>query len=264
MFHLYGLFIGVGVAAGIWIVQLHAKRFGKTPKIIDDALLWSMIPVIIGARAYHVITDWHLYADGPIVRIFEIWNGGLGFFGALIGGILGILFFVRMYGGGRTKPKDLINQTPTGTFFLLLDLLSFGAPLAQAIGRFGNYFNKELYGLPTELPWAIVIDGETYHPLFAYEAILNMMVFLFLNWLGWKKKLHIGKGQYACIYLALYGMIRFWLELLRTDTARWAGTLGVFSIAQWVALSITMTAILIFWLRRHADRGIEWEFKTLL
>lgn len=254
MFHLYGLFIGIGLIAGIWVAQFHAKRFGQSPKMIDDALIWIMIPAIIGARAYHVITDWHLYADGPIFDMFKIWNGGLGFFGALIGGVVGSIVCTYLQ-ASNSKQK---------AFFTLLDLLSFGAPLAQAIGRFGNYFNQELYGLPTQLPWGIVINGEKYHPLFAYEAILNLCVFGLVNWLGWKKKLHIGKGQYACTYLALYGMIRFWLEFLRTDTARWAEPFGVFSIAQWVALGITLTAIIIFWLRRHADRGIEWELKTFV
>lgn len=254
MFHLYGLFIGVGVLAGIGIAQFQAKRFGKDPKFIEDALFWIIIPAILGARAYHVITDWQLYSSGPLLRVIEVWNGGLGFFGALIGGLFGITLYIWK----NTKKEKLT------TFFTLLDFLSFGAPLAQAIGRFGNYFNKELYGLPTALPWGISIDENTYHPLFAYEAIANLLVFLVLNWLGWKKNLHIGKGQYACIYLATYGLIRFWLEFLRIETARWNGVFGMFSIAQWVALGITLSALIVFWLRRHANRGIQWELKTFL
>ncbi len=254
MFHLYGLLIGVGVVAGIGVAQFQSKHFGKDPKMIENAVFWIAIPAILGARFYHVITDWQLYTHGPFIRVFEIWNGGLGYFGALIGGVLGLTAYVL-----RERKKERVLA-----FFTLLDLLSFGAPLAQAIGRFGNYFNQELYGLSTNLPWGIIINGQRYHPLFAYEAILNLIVFGGLNWLGWKKKLHLGKGQYSCIYLASYGLIRFWLEFLRIDTARWNSPFGIFSIAQWVAVGITLGALSIFWLRRHADRGIQWELKTFL
>ncbi|MEP7166871.1 MAG: prolipoprotein diacylglyceryl transferase [Candidatus Woesebacteria bacterium] len=254
MFHLYGLLIGLGVVAGIAVATLQAKHFKVNSKLIDESLLWIVIPAIVGARLYHVITDWQLYAYGPLIDTLKVWNGGLGYFGALIGGLLGLIAFAY------TKGK----KNPTEKFFLLVDLLSLGAPLAQAIGRFGNYFNRELYGVTTDLPWGILVNGQRYHPLFAYEAIANLCVFIFINWLGLKKKLHIGKGQYACIYLACYGLIRFWLEFLRIDTARWSGALGIFSIAQWVAIGITLASIIVFWLRRHSDRGIQWELKTFL
>jgi prolipoprotein diacylglyceryl transferase len=260
MFHLYGFMIGVGVTVGIMVAQLQAKRFKIPSSLIENSLIWILIPAICGARLYHVTTDWQLYVDGPWMNVFKIWNGGLGFFGALIGGIIGLILYVWKQSEKRTRTK----VSPPTTLFTLLDLLAFGAPVAQAIGRFGNYFNQELYGLLTTVPWAIEINGQRYHPLFAYEAILNLFVFGLLNWLGWKKKLVLGKGQYACIYLACYGLIRFWLEFLRPETARWTGVLGVFSIAQWVALSTTMLTLVIFWLRRHADRGINWELKTLL
>lgn len=260
MFHLYGLLIGVGITSGIFVIQKQTIHFKKDPNIIEESLLWIAIPAVVGARAYHVVTDWQLYANGPLIDILKVWNGGLGFFGALLGGLLGLIAFAHF----SSVKKFSIFHFPFSFFFLLLDLLSFGVPLAQAIGRLGNYFNQELYGLPTHLPWGIVINGEKYHPLFAYEAVLNLIVFGILNWLGWKQKLKLGKGQYACLYLACYGLIRFWLEFLRTQTARWDGAMGVFSIAQWVSLSVSLVALTIFWLRRHADRGIEWELKTIL
>lgn len=264
MFHLYGLMIGIGISLGLVSAQFQAKRFKVSSSLIDDSLVWIVVGAIVGARLYHVITDWQLYANGPLIDVIKVWNGGLGFFGALIGGVVGLLLFVRFSRNKNSDKKSLATNYYLLSAFTLLDLLSFGAPLAQAVGRFGNFFNQELYGLPTNLPWAIKINGQQYHPLFAYEAILNLCVFGLINWLGWKKKLILGKGQYACIYLALYGVIRFWLEFLRPETARLTGSLGVFSIAQWVALGITIGALIIFWLRRHADRGIAWELKTLL
>jgi phosphatidylglycerol---prolipoprotein diacylglyceryl transferase len=207
---------------------------------------------------YHLITDWSLYADASVLERMAVWNGGLGYFGALIGGIVGLILFTRHSG------KGVMNHAPTKQFFLILDLLAFGAPLAQAIGRFGNYFNQELYGLPTTLPWGLLIKGERYHPLFAYEAIGTLSIFVFLNVLGWKKKFWIGKGQYAFVYIALYTMLRFWLEFLRLDTARTSGGLGILSIAQWICLSLAIGSICLFWLRRHADRGIEWELSTFV
>lgn len=265
MFRLYGLLIGIGVLVGTAVSTLQAKRWGKDPKLIEDSLFWIFIPAVVGARLYHVITDWSLYADASFLEIIAVWNGGLGYFGALFGGILGLIAFSRFSAVQKISKTKFQNQNKnTATFFTLLDLLAFGAPLAQAIGRFGNYFNKELYGLLTTLPWAITIDGQKYHPLFLYEALLNILVFLLLNGLALKKKLPVGKGQYACLYLASYGVIRFWLEFLRPETARLSGSLGFFSIAQWVSLGISVGALAIFWLRRHSDRGVEWELGKIL
>lgn len=258
MFHLYGFMIGCGLLAGIWVSQKQAKRFAIDSKIIDSILVWIAIPSVIGARLYHLITDWSLYTHASMLERIAIWNGGLGYFGALIGGIVGLICFVFY------KKRGLINQTPTKRFFVILDLLAFGSPLAQAIGRFGNYFNQELYGLPTTLPWGLLIDGQRYHPLFAYEAIGTLLIFAFINWLGWKKKFWIGKGQYAFVYITLYAMLRFWLEFLRIDSAKVSGAAEIFSIAQWVCLALAMGSICIFWVRRHADRGIEWELSTLV
>lgn len=265
MFHLYGLMIGIGVIAGLLVSKKQAMRHSIDPSILEDALLWIAIPALIGARVYHILTDWQLYAATPFPAVFQIWNGGLGYFGGLFGGAMGLFSFVVFSSFQKfsffnfqfsTNKKNHTSYllTPISLFFTMLDLLSFGAPLAQAIGRIGNYFNQELYGLPTSLPWGIWINGERYHPLFAYEAMLNICVFGLLNWLGWKKKLLLGKGQYACVYLGSYGLIRFWLEFLRIDSARVTGVFSIFSIAQWVGLGITIGATIVFWLRRHVPK----------
>lgn len=263
MFHLYGLLIGLGLIAGMWVVTRQSLRFQINPKVLEDSLLWIAIPAVIGARLYHLITDWALYTHASLFQLIALWNGGLGYFGALIGGIVGIWIFSNTYKMTKSK-KDLVNQTPTYIFFLILDLLAFGAPLAQAVGRFGNYFNQELFGLPTTFPWGILVNGRRYHPLFAYEAIGDFVIFVLINWLGLKKKFPLGKGQYACVYITLYSTLRFWLEFLRVETAHSTGFFEVLSIAQWVCLALAIGSITLFWLRRHADRGIEWEVRTLL
>ncbi len=270
MFHLYGFLIAIGVLSGLFIAKYQARRFRIPSDVLDDAFVWIVIAALIGARIYHLVTDWDLYATTSILELFSLWNGGLGLFGALIGGVVGILLFVhreknsKKYISKQQHQNILMRSSNTMIFFTLLDLFSFGAPLAQAVGRLGNFFNQELYGLETTLPWAISVGGKLYHPLFLYEAVLNMCVFLVLNFLGWKKKLVLGKGQYACVYLGLYGVIRFWLEFLRVETARFSGFFGFFSVAQWVSIAFMLMALFLFWLRRHADRGVEWELRKFL
>lgn len=263
MFHLYGVLIGLGLLSGLWVVAQQAKRFTIHFSLVEDSLFWIALPALFGARLYHVVTDWQLYRSATWFDRISVWQGGLGLFGALIGGMVGIAAFSLT----RKPPKaikGLINQAPTSIFFLLLDLLAFGAPLAQVIGRVGNFINQELYGVPTNLPWGIEINGLWYHPLFAYEALGSVGIFVFVNWLGIAKKFPIGKGQYACVYLTLYGLLRFWLEFLRIESARPTGTFALFTMAQWASLCLSTIALIVFWLRRHANRGIEWELQTLL
>ncbi|HSW89604.1 MAG TPA: prolipoprotein diacylglyceryl transferase [Patescibacteria group bacterium] len=254
-FHPYGLLIGIGCVIGILISQHEAARWKFPAKMIEDALIWIIIPAIIGARVYHLATDWQLYNGHPLLDYLAIWNGGLGIFGALAGGILGLIAF------SNAHKKGVINHAPTKTFFTLLDLLAFGAPFAQAIGRFGNYINSELYGLPTTLPWAIKINGVGYHPLFAYESVLMVCVGILLLGLSRNKLLVLGKGQYALVYLYGYASVRFWLEFLRIQSPRPTGALFFFSYAQWISLCVMLFSILLFWIRRHAHKGVAWESK---
>lgn len=258
MFHLYGVLIGLGLLSGLWVVAQQAKRFTIHFSLVEESLFWIALPALFGARLYHVVTDWQLYRSATLLERIAVWQGGLGLFGALIGGMVGILFYSGYHRQGEK------NLAPTKTFFIILDLLAFGAPLAQAIGRVGNFINQELYGVPTNLPWGIEINGLRYHPLFAYEALGSIGIFIFVNWLGIAKKFPIGKGQYACVYLTLYGLLRFWLEFLRIESARPTGTFALFTMAQWASLCLSTIALIVFWLRRHANRGIEWEFSTLL
>lgn len=258
MFHSYGLAIGIGILVGIAVAKYHAKRWKFPPAVIEEAVVWILIPALVGARVYHLLTDWQLYTGESFVSLIAIWEGGLGVFGAFAGGILGLIFFV-----GRHTIVSSKNVSKTQEFFTLLDVLALGAPFVQVIGRLGNYFNKELYGLPTTLPWAILIEGRTYHPLFLYESLLMLGVGLFVWFLSQRKLLVLGKGQYAMVYLSLYGWVRFWLEFLRLESARFPGIFSFFSIAQWVSLVMVSAALIIFWTRRHAvgvKHGKEWDF----
>ncbi len=241
-FHLYGILIGVGVAFGILIVERMSRWFGRDTKWLDQSLVWVVLGAIVGARVYHVVSDWQLYQGASILDLVAIWRGGVGFLGAVMGGLIAFGLWARSKGSSLT------------VFFSGLDLLSFGIPVAQAVGRIGNFVNQELYGLPTKLPWAVEISGVKYHPLFLYEAILNLILFMVLLVLARRKAFVLGKGQYASIYLFGYTFIRFWLEYLRLDTARWDSSLGVFSIAQWVCLLGMVVATILFWTRRHAPK----------
>lgn len=253
IFHLYGLLIGIASVVGLWLVDRMTRFFDKKPWL-ESALPYMALGAIVGARLYHLLTDWQLYAGASFFDLIAVWHGGLGFLGALIGGILGLLVWVHTNHGSRTtsNPKfSTFNFQLSTRIFTYLDLLSFGIPLAQTIGRLGNYVNQELYGLPTNFPWGIMISGNKYHPLFLYEAVCNILLFVFLLWMARGKRLVLGKGQYACVYLFGYAFIRFWLEYLRAETARFEGRLGFISVAQWATLFIMIMSASIFWVRRH-------------
>lgn len=249
MFHPYGLIVGAACVIG-YLFVLRACRFSMVrTSLIDELSPWVVIAGVVGARLYHVVTDWHLYSGQSLFAMIAIWNGGIGVYGALLGGLVGILLFV-------------LRKAPVGKrgllFFSLADTLVFGVPVAQAIGRWGNFVNGELYGSVTSLPWGIMIAGESRHPLFWYESILSLLLFVFLWYLGSRRLLVFGKGQYFSIYGAGYALIRFWLEFLREETARPIGILSLFSIAQWVSLCVLLTMLGIFWTRRHAPKK-AWD-----
>lgn len=253
-FHWYGAILGLALLLGFILVRKISLREKLSVSFLDDTLFPVMIAAVIGARLYHLITDAALYTHTSLLDLIAVWHGGLGFFGAILGG--GGMFMLLVY-------RHWEKQSKKGISFLSLlfsygDCFAFGIPLAQAIGRLGNFVNGELYGPPTTLPWGIWVNGQKYHPLFLYESLLNLLLCGFLLVLYRKKALVIGKGQYVALYLAGYGMIRFFLEFLRNETARWDNVFGVFSIAQWVAFGLLLVGTSLFWIRRHAPRK-EWD-----
>lgn len=219
----HGFLLVFGVAAGALLAVFEAKRRGNDPEIIYYLFLPVMIWGTVGARLWHILTPplssvqlgltTGYYLTHPLDAL-AFWVGGFGIPGAIMGGMFAVLIFSRKH--------EL-------SFWKLADLLAPGLALAQAIGRLGNYFNQELYGLPSNLPWAILIQPahrligyesiEFYHPLFAYEAILNLANMFLLLWLARKFVDRLKPGGLVLAYLACYSFIRFSLEFLRLDIA---------------------------------------------
>ncbi|CEO27281.1 prolipoprotein diacylglyceryl transferase [Paraclostridium sordellii] len=209
----YGILMAIGMILGTLIALKEAKRVGiKEDNILDLAII--AIPVgLICARLYYVIFNWEYYASNPY-QVFNFRGGGMAIHGALIGGVLAGYLFSRY---------KKIN------FFKLADTVIIGMPLAQAIGRWGNFINKEAHGGPTNLPWGIMVDGVKVHPTFLYESIWDFGIFVFL-WMFRKKKSY--EGQIIVLYAILYSLGRFFIEGLRTDSLM----IGPLRMAQVISL----------------------------
>ena len=207
----YGLMIALGVLAAVWLA---AKRFTDRSLSSDHAAgiaMWGVPAGIVGARIYHVITDWGRFT-GNWGDALKIWKGGLGILGGVIFGYLAVMIYCRR--------ANLDLRTA-------IDVAAPAIPLAQMIGRWGNWFNQELFGRPSGLPWALEIDPEnrpaeyieqaTFHPTFLYESLWNLMVVLALLKIDRMKVL--SKGMLFVVYFALYSIGRIWVEALRIDEA---------------------------------------------
>ena len=220
----YGLAIAFGVLAGVWLAQKRWTAVGGDPDDISRIAMWAVPAGLIGARIYHVITDWRF--DEGFAEPFKIWEGGLGIPGGIFAGVLMALWMIRREGWDRPS---------------LLDAAVPALPLAQAIGRIGNWFNQELFGGPTDLPWAVEIapehrpaeylNVETFHPTFLYEALWNLALVVFLIWLGTTKRLRT--GALLAVYVLGYLTARLWLETVRIDPAT---ELGGVRINIWMSL----------------------------
>lgn len=219
--HFYGIILMSGAVAGAFLADWWAKKRGIKSDYIWDALIWVLIGGIIGARLWHVLTPppsmvaqgytvtWYLTHPLDLINTRA---GGLGIAGAVVGGMLALYLFSRR--------RNL-------SFLQLADVATPALALGQAIGRWGNFINQELYGKPTDLPWAITIDPmhrlpeyaqvATYHPLFLYESLWNFANMCLLLWLGTKKNDKLKDGDLLLIYLIGYPVGRFLLEFLRLD-----------------------------------------------
>ncbi|HEY8663465.1 MAG TPA: prolipoprotein diacylglyceryl transferase [Propionibacteriaceae bacterium] len=210
----YALSIIAGIVLGWWITGRRWRARGGTQETLDGILIWAVLAGIVGARIYHVITDAELYF-GPgrtWYRMFYIWEGGLGIWGAVAGGAL-----AAWWGCRRAHVS----------FAALADVVAPGLLVAQAVGRIGNYFNQELYGGPTTLPWGLEIDAAhrlsgyeqyaTYHPTFLYEllwCLLGAGILVLVE-----RRLRLGRGKLFAAYIVWYTLARFWVEGLRIDPA---------------------------------------------
>jgi prolipoprotein diacylglyceryl transferase len=200
----YGVIIACAMLLGIGIVMYRAKKKGLNSEIILDILLLTIPLAVIGARFAYVISHWQNYT-GQLLQIFAIRQGGLAIQGGIVGGIAGVIIMCRI------KKESAL---------LMADLLAPSLILGQAIGRWGNYFNMEVYGTQTTLPWAIqVIDPKlgiiTVHPTFLYESLWNLLSFGML--LYYDRHIKKNNGEIICLYLILYSFGRFFIEFLRTD-----------------------------------------------
>jgi phosphatidylglycerol:prolipoprotein diacylglycerol transferase len=238
----YGLLIASAVLIGLTLSQNLAKRRNFDPNLIGDFIIWAIIAAIIGARIYYVIFEWKSYAQHP-QDIIAIWKGGIAIHGAIIGGSLAGVIFARF------------NRV---SFWQLADLMTPGLILGQAIGRWGNFFNSEAFGKPTNLPWKLYIppvnrpleyiNEQYFHPTFLYESLWNLGVFAILIWLFWwglKNKNKLKIGTITFVYLIAYSCGRVWIEALRTDSLMF----GPLKMAQMVSLGAIALGIFgLVWL----------------
>ncbi|MBW8824964.1 MAG: prolipoprotein diacylglyceryl transferase [Acidobacteria bacterium] len=207
----YGLMIAIGVIAAVAIARRRWAATGGNPDDISAIATWGVPAGLVGARLYHVITDYRTF-EGHWGDAVKVWQGGLGIPGGLVVGV----------GVGAWAARRRGMSLPA-----VLDTIAPAIPVAQAIGRLGNWFNQELFGRPSGLPWALHIDADhrpegyerfaTYHPTFLYEALWNLALAGLLVWLGHRHRLR--RGQLFCLYVAGYGLGRLWVEALRIDFA---------------------------------------------
>jgi phosphatidylglycerol:prolipoprotein diacylglycerol transferase len=256
--HFYGIILMIGALAAAFLAEREARRRGQNPDLVWDGLVWVLIGGIIGARIWHILTPpesmvlqgytTKFYLTHPL-DMLAIWNGGLGIPGAVIGGALALYWFTR-----RSKVS----------YALWVDIAAPAVALGQAIGRWGNFVNQELYGAPapTSLPWKIYIAPANrlpvyqnvayYHPLFLYESLWDFANMFFLLWLGRRYADRLRQGDVFLTYLIIYPVGRFFLEFVRLDPSQ----VGGFDINQalMAVVAILASAALIWRHRRPAGR----------
>lgn len=249
--HVYGLIIGLGMWLSLWIAEQLSKRENLPEESLWRAVGYGVAMGLIGARVYHVLTDWSLYAAHPLDAL-KIWQGGLSIIGGILGGVFGIWLALHLQ---EQKKKYLKSTEQHISFLQILDLAALSLPLGQAVGRIGNFVNQELFGWPTDLPWKLFIDeahrpsgfeaSAYFHPLFAYEmlGLIGLWLILLRSYQRGRK---IGSGFLMLVYIAGYSWLRFGLEFLRIDKRAFAFGLG---LNQTLLLGVALVGSLILLLR---------------
>ena len=245
-----GLLIAIAVLCGLALATRLGKERGIDSTLIADLLPLLVLAAVVGARIYYVSFEWRQYRFNWLDAL-AIWRGGIAIHGALIGGTLAVILYSRW--------RKI-------AFWNLLDVLLPSVALGQAIGRWGNFFNSEAFGLPTDLPWKLTIpfsnrpveflDQSTFHPTFLYESIWNLGVLLLLLWLfrrGIEGQIKLPAGALSCVYLMSYSCGRLWIEGLRIDPLCLMGTppycAGGLRMAQVISLAlIALGGLGLYWL----------------
>lgn len=236
----YALCIILGVVVAVWLGERRWVARGGRPGQVGDIAIWAVPFGLVGGRLYHVITDWRLYfGEGrePVTALY-VWQGGLGIWGAIALGAVGAWIGARRAG---------IRFAP------FADALAPGIVLAQAIGRWGNWFNQELYGRPTSLPWGLEIDPEnrvdgyedqaTFHPTFLYESLWNVGAAVLCLWAD--RRFRLGHGRVFALYVMAYTAGRGWIEALRIDTVQEDDVLGL-RLNVWTSVVVFLLALAFF------------------
>jgi prolipoprotein diacylglyceryl transferase len=235
--HMYGVMLLLAIAACVWLTGVRWVRWGGDWDLVFRVAIWGVIAGIIGARIYHDITSWN---QDPAIRDhwygpFAVWEGGLGIWGGIPAGVLVGAWIVRRSGNSVR---------------LFMDAVAPGLLLAQGIGRIGNYWNQELYGKHTDLPWGLEIHGKgagfTYHPTFLYELIWDLLGVLLLLWID--RRFKIRRPGLFMLYVAYYSAFRIYEETLRIDPS---AHIGGQRLNFWVAIAVFVASVSLF---------IWWQF----
>jgi prolipoprotein diacylglyceryl transferase len=236
--HVYGILMGIAVATAFLVTVRRYDRFGGDRELAERASIWAIVLGFAGARLAYVSTHLDRF-EGDWLGVFRLWEGGIALFGGLTFGTIAAIVVLRRHGG----------DVP-----MFADAIAVGLPAAQAIGRWGNYFNQELFGTPTGLPWGLEIeparrpaeylDAETFHPTFLYESVWNVGIIVTL--LVLERRVNLKRGTLFLLYAFGYAVIRFLTELIRTDTTfRFLGL----SRNGWVSVAVMIGAAAVLLVR---------------
>jgi prolipoprotein diacylglyceryl transferase len=242
--HAYGVMLLLGILGAVWLTGRRWTRRGGDWDLVFRVAMWGVAGGVIGARLYHVVTSWSEVPDPKWQGVFEIWRGGLGIWGGILGGVLAGAIVVHRSGN---------------SIYRFMDAAAPGLLLAQAIGRWGNYFNQELFGKPTNLPWGLEIDVQnrpqqyigstTFHPMFLYESLwclVGVGVLLLVD-----RRFRIRPPGLFALYVAWYTAFRTYEETLRIDPSHeYYGQRLNF----WVSIGVFVLAVISFvWAQRRSD-----------
>jgi prolipoprotein diacylglyceryl transferase len=249
--HIYALFILAGIVLAIWMANRRLNKRGGESGVAIDIALWAVPFGIVGGRIFHVLThiNDYFYKGADLSAVFRVWEGGLAIYGAIAFGMFGAWIGARIAGV---------------RFWSFVDAVAPGVLLAQALGRWGNYFNQELFGTPTTLPWGLEIDstnpayplglpaGVLFHPTFLYESIWSLAGVVLL--LALDKRFELRWGKMFALYIAFYSIGRIWTESLRIDPSE-----VIFGLRTniWSALAGIVAAIVIWRVQSRRHPGLE-------